>query len=143
MKTLLARVLHFTWDELHAEAERLEHAVSEVLADRIDERLGFPSVDPHGDPIPDAVGRWRADISTLRKLAECAPGDRVTLRRVVDQRPVFLRYLLSNGLTIGSALRVDTVSPIAGVIRVTVAGKSASLGKAAAQCLEVEEDNEP
>jgi DtxR family Mn-dependent transcriptional regulator len=133
IELFLVRTLSLAWDEVHEEAEHMEHAVSDRLVDRIDEFLGFPKVDPHGDPIP------KADLSLeephYRSLAACAEGDRFCLVRVADQSPEFLRYLTSAGLTLGTQGRVVTNRVEAGLVSVSVAGQTTSLGREAAEKL--------
>ena len=86
LELFLVQVLGFGWDEVHDEAEHLEHAVSDRLIDRIDEMLGRPEVDPHGDPIPDAEGSLRRE--QMQTLLTCPLNTAVTVRRVVDQDKV-------------------------------------------------------
>ncbi len=95
----LAHTLDLTWDEVHEEAEHMEHAVSDRLVDRIDQFLGFPKFDPHGDPIPTADGaivEWGAI-----PLAECDTGQEFRIVRVLEQSPEFLRELTESGIGIG------------------------------------------
>src|SRR5262249_61195367 len=100
LELFLARTLEMAWDEVHEEAEHMEHAASERLVDRIDAYLGYPAVDPHGDPIP------RADLSLAEPeglpLARCQPGQQFRVVRVMDQDPGFLRYLSECGLELNS-----------------------------------------
>jgi DtxR family Mn-dependent transcriptional regulator len=96
LELFLVKTLHMHWDEIHDEAENLEHAVSERLVDRIDAYLGYPSVDPHGDPIPRTDGSLPSPDGL--PLADLAKGDRFRLVRVVDQDSAFLRYLTECGL---------------------------------------------
>jgi DtxR family Mn-dependent transcriptional regulator len=98
IELFLVKTLSLSWDQVHAEAENMEHAVSDLLIDRIDEFLGFPKFDPHGDPIPAADGSI-IEHST-HSLAECQPGESFRLRRVVDQSPDFLRFLSELGMNI-------------------------------------------
>jgi DtxR family Mn-dependent transcriptional regulator len=100
IEQFLSETLNLTWDEVHEEAEHMEHAVSDALIDRIDAYLGHPPTDPHGDPIPTAEGTMAAAAD--RPLAECAAGDRFEIARVVDQSPDFLRHLSQIGLAIGA-----------------------------------------
>jgi DtxR family Mn-dependent transcriptional regulator len=100
IEQFLSQTLNLSWDEVHEEAEHMEHAVSDSLVDRIDAYLGHPSTDPHGDPIPRADGTVAAAAD--RSLAECAVGDRFRVARVVDQSSDFLRYLSQAGLEIGA-----------------------------------------
>ena len=100
IEQFLSQTLNLTWDEVHEEAEHMEHAVSDSLVDRIDAYLGHPTTDPHGDPIPKADGTVAAAAD--RSLADCAAGDRFRVARVTDQSPEFLRYLSQAGLEIGA-----------------------------------------
>ena len=96
LERFLAETLTMTWDEVHEEAEHMEHAASERLIDRIDAYLGYPAVDPHGDPIPRADGSL-AETEGV-PLARCQPGQHFRVVRVMDQDPAFLRYLSECGL---------------------------------------------
>lgn len=100
IELFLMRTLGMSWDEVHDEAEHMEHAVSDLLVERIDAFLGRPDVDPHGDPIPRTDGRLREEPPT-RSLADCQQGEGFILARVLDQSPEFLRYLTETGLTLG------------------------------------------
>jgi DtxR family Mn-dependent transcriptional regulator len=100
IEQFLSQTLNLTWDEVHEEAEHMEHAVSDALVDRIDAYLGHPTTDPHGDPIPQPDGTMAAVAD--RSLAECAVGERFRIARVIDQSPEFLRYLSQAGLQIGA-----------------------------------------
>ena len=91
LERFLAETLTMSWDEVHEEAEHMEHAASERLIDRIDAYLGYPAVDPHGDPIPRADGSL-AETEGV-PLARCQPGQHFRVVRVMDQDPAFLRYL--------------------------------------------------
>lgn len=131
MELFLVKTLGLTWDEIHAEAENLEHAVSERLIDRIDELLGFPERDPHGDPIPNSDGTLRTHIG--EPLANCAVETCFVLERVLDQTPEFLRYLSEGGLEPGSAGKLIETHPSVGIMTVEVASKRLSLSAEAAQ----------
>jgi DtxR family Mn-dependent transcriptional regulator len=100
IEQFLSQTLNLSWDEVHEEAEHMEHAVSDALVDRIDAYLGHPMTDPHGDPIPRADGTVAS--APDRPLAECAVGDRFCVARVVDQSSEFLRFLSQAGLKIGT-----------------------------------------
>ena len=105
IELFLVRVMGMSWTEVHDEAEHLEHAVSERLIDRIDEMLGRPSVDPHGDPIPDpdgTVNRTRYDT-----LLTCPLHTPVTVQRVSDQDPEFLRFVERHELRPGQVVEVE------------------------------------
>jgi DtxR family Mn-dependent transcriptional regulator len=103
LELYLARTLGLHIEDVHAEADRLEHGLSEELEARIDAALGFPTHDPHGDPIPDA--ELRVDRSPLRALDSLAPGERATIRRVPDD-VVALRLLRSLDLLPGSEVEL-------------------------------------
>jgi DtxR family Mn-dependent transcriptional regulator len=104
IEQFLSQTLNLTWDEVHHEAENMEHAVSDSLIDRIDAYLGHPATDPHGDPIPKADGTMA--LAADRPLVECKVGDRFRIARVVDQSSDFLRHLSKLGLAIGAQASV-------------------------------------
>lgn len=118
IERFLAETLRLSWDEVHEEAENMEHAVSDLLVDRIDEFLGFPATDPHGDPIPKADGT--VEPSSSRSLDQWTAGQTFRLVRVLDQSSEFLRYLSAAGLSIGAEGHVATHAPEAGVMTVDV-----------------------
>ncbi|MBM3776667.1 MAG: metal-dependent transcriptional regulator [Acidimicrobiia bacterium] len=105
IELFLVRVLGLGWDEVHEEAEQLEHVVSDRLVERIDEMLGHPATDPHGDPIPNPDGSvTRQEYDTLLTC----PLDRpVTVTRVVDQDKAFLQFIETNQLMPGTAIVVE------------------------------------
>jgi DtxR family Mn-dependent transcriptional regulator len=104
IETYLCRRLGFAWDDVHDEAERMEHAVSDVLIERMAAALGFPSHDPHGAPIPTQGGDIEA--TDFASLAESAEGDRLRIRAVRDGDPEHLRAMEALGLIPGARLRV-------------------------------------
>jgi DtxR family Mn-dependent transcriptional regulator len=111
-------------DEVHAEADRLEHALSEELEAKIDAELGFPTHDPHGDPIPDR--ELRVEQGGHRTLVDLEPGERASVSRVPDGNPELLRYLTELGLVPGSEVAIMTLAPFAGPVTVrTKAGDHA------------------
>ena len=104
------------WDVVHDEAERLEHAVSDRLIDRMDEMLGRPAADPHGDPIPDANGTLsRTEYQTL---LTCPLGEMLVVTRVTDQDPVFLQFVEAQQLKPGQQLQVEARDAAADSVRV-------------------------
>jgi DtxR family Mn-dependent transcriptional regulator len=105
IELFLVQVLGFGWDEVHDEAEHLEHVVSDRLIDRIDEMLGRPAADPHGDPIPTAEGASRPQ--KVQSLMTCPLDTPVTVTRIVDQDKVFLRFAESHGLKPGQSILVE------------------------------------
>ena len=119
LEQYLAETLGMPIDEVHAEADRLEHALSEELEARIDETLGYPTHDPHGDPIPDAA--LNVGDERLRPLHALEPGERSTVRRVPDDTAL-LRYLLELGLLPGASVRVVQAAPFDGPITVSSEG---------------------
>src|SRR5215471_3309000 len=102
VELFLVQVMGMRWDEVHEEAEQLEHVVSERLIDRIDEMLGRPEADPHGDPIPNAEGQVKPQEA--QNLLTCPLGTQVTVTRVVDQDGTFLRFLDKHQLKPGAAI---------------------------------------
>jgi DtxR family transcriptional regulator, Mn-dependent transcriptional regulator len=104
VETWLVREFGYAWDEVHDEAEVLEHAISDRLLERISERLGHPAFDPHGDAIPDAEGRVRREAFVL--LAEAAPGHQGRVLRVSDRDPALLRDLEEAGIDVGRTVVV-------------------------------------
>jgi len=104
LEQFLVEVLDFDWSEVHDEAERMEHVVSDLLLERIDQYLGHPTEDPHGDPIPSAKGVL--EQGTYATLVECELGMLYTVARISDQDPEFLQYIASAGLNPGVTIRV-------------------------------------
>jgi len=131
IELFLVKTLQLAWDEVHEEAEHMEHAVSDRLIDRIDEYLGHPACDPHGDPIPRSDGSF--EVPPSKTLAECQVGDEFRLSRVIDQSPEFLRFLSSSGLPLGASGRVVANQTEAGIVTVKVSGQETTLGRAAAE----------
>jgi DtxR family Mn-dependent transcriptional regulator len=130
LELFLAETLKLPWDEVHEEAEHMEHAASERLIDRIDEYLGYPAVDPHGDPIPRADGSL-AETEGI-PLARCRPGQRFRIARVMDQDPAFLRYLSECGLDLHAVGELLENRPEAGAVVCRLGERSIALGMAAA-----------
>ena len=120
LELFLVQVLGFGWDEVHDEAEHLEHAVSDRLIDRIDEMLGRPAVDPHGDPIPDAEGALRPEH--VQTLLTCPLNTLVTVRRVVDQDRAFLRFVEHHDLKPGQSIVVEARDAAADSVRLRGGG---------------------
>jgi DtxR family transcriptional regulator, Mn-dependent transcriptional regulator len=112
LELYLARTLDLGIDAVHAEADRLEHALSERLEDRIDKALGSPTQDPHGDPIPDS--KLRIVQSKSKRLTELEPGDEATVLRVPDGDGELLRYLVTLALIPGECLHLVQAEPFGG-----------------------------
>jgi DtxR family Mn-dependent transcriptional regulator len=137
IELFLVQVLGFGWDEVHDEAEHLEHVVSDRLVERIDEMLGRPAVDPHGDPIPDAEGAFQHQ--NVQTLLTCPLDMPVTVTRVVDQDGAFLRFIESHDLKPGQSIVVEARDAASDSVRLR--GKDAqaiTIGARAASKLLVE-----
>jgi DtxR family Mn-dependent transcriptional regulator len=126
IELFLVETLGYTWDEVHDEAELLEHAISDRLASRIDAFLAHPRFDPHGDPIPDASGELH--LEAREALASVAAPSRVRFERALDQSPDVLRYLTSLGVEPGVVLDVMGFEPFEGPVRITIRGQHVALG---------------
>jgi DtxR family Mn-dependent transcriptional regulator len=135
IELFLAQTLDLHWDEVHDDAEQLEHVISDFLVDRIDEYLGHPKYDPHGDPIPTVEGYIPS--RETEPLADCQPGTRFRLARVMDQSRDFLRYLRQAGFTLGIEGRVIANRPEAGIVTIELSGREMTLGREAAQKLQI------
>ena len=138
LEAFLVKELGYSWDEVHDEAEVLEHAVSDRLVARIDAKLGFPQRDPHGDPIPGSDGQ--VPTPPARQLWSCADGDTGMVARISDKDPEMLRYFDSVGISLDSRLRVLTRREFAGMISVAVESAdggptTVDLGSPAAQAI--------
>jgi DtxR family transcriptional regulator, Mn-dependent transcriptional regulator len=118
LELYLAEALGYSWDEVHDEAERLEHTISEELEDRIDAALGYPTIDPHGDPIPSRSGTI-SEVSDDR-LSSLDVGDSATISRVADSDPEKLRYLGTMGLYPDTEISVVDRMPFDGPLKVRV-----------------------
>src|SRR5712664_3815926 len=106
VELFLVQVMGMSWAEVHDEAEHLEHVVSERLIDRIDEMLGRPTHDPHGDPIPSADGEMTP--KHLDNLLTCPLATPLKVTRIADQDPAFLRFIEGNGLKPGEPVEVTS-----------------------------------
>ncbi len=126
LETFLASALDVPWDEVHAEAELLEHALSDRLEERIDIALGRPTRDPHGDPIPPREGSHEEDWGQW--LPDLAVGTRFLVERVSDRDSEALRYLGSRGVVPGAVLEVQEQEPFGGPRWVLVDGARHALG---------------
>ena len=126
IEAFLVAYLGYTWDTVHDEAERLEHAVSDTLVDRMAAVLGHPAVDPHGDPIPTSEG----DILELAStpLSEVPAGAAVEVRQVEESQPDRLRYIASIGLRPGVHVTVVDRQPFEGPITIAVDGRTHVVG---------------
>jgi DtxR family Mn-dependent transcriptional regulator len=115
VELFLVQFLGMSWDEVHEEAEKLEHVVSERLIERMDEMLGHPTHDPHGDPIPTPEGEVKS--RHLDSLLTCPVGTPLKVTRIADQDPAFLRFIESNGLKPGQPIEVEARDTAADSVR--------------------------
>ena len=131
----LSEILGYTWDKVHAEADRLEHVISEEFEEKIDQALGRPRKDPHGHPIPTKDGR--IDVEHASTLWEVPEGQTVLVQRVSDRDPKVLRYLASIGIYPEVTLEVTRRSPFNGPVYVEVEGMEHGLSEELAQQIHV------
>lgn len=137
IELFLVRVVGMDWSEVHSEAEELEHAVSDRLIERMDEMLGFPSVDPHGDPIPDSQGV--VDEAVLPSLLDCDLDVSMKVARVADQSRDFLQLVEQRRLRPGSLLKVVSRKETADTVELRLeSGEKLTLGFRAASKIYVE-----
>jgi DtxR family Mn-dependent transcriptional regulator len=137
LEMFLVRVLGYKWDEVHEEAERLEHVISERMEQRIFDLLGRPELDPHGHAIPTLGGRVRP--VSRRALSESKPGERLMVEGVSDEDPVKLRELERRGLLPGTRLAVITASEFEGPLEVKIKGRRESVPLGLARAIFVTE----
>jgi DtxR family Mn-dependent transcriptional regulator len=132
----LVQFLGYSWDEIHEEAERLEHITSDELERRLDKALGYPKVDPHGDPIPNAKG----ELSPLRyrSLAEMKVGDQGTIVRVRDDSPEVLQYLTKVGLVLNKQVKVVKTIQFDGSVIIKLSTQEIPLSQALAESIFVD-----
>jgi DtxR family transcriptional regulator, Mn-dependent transcriptional regulator len=131
LEQYLAETLGLGIDAVHAEADRLEHVLSEELEARIDKALGYPTHDPHGDPIPDA--KLNVDRSRLRSLDALSPGEEATVRRVPDGDAALLRYLTTLALVPGRRVKMGRSEPFGGPVTVRVEDVEHSISRELAE----------
>jgi DtxR family Mn-dependent transcriptional regulator len=136
LESFLVEQLGYTWDQVHDEAERLEHAASDELIDRMARVLGEPREDPHGHPIPERGRQFQEE--PLPTLAELDVGRRAVLRRVSDEDPALLRYLADLNLRPGASLELLDRAPFGGPLRVRIGDAVEMLGVELAKRLHVE-----
>lgn len=135
LETFLVEVLGYRWDQVHEEADHLEHAVSDFLMERIDEHLGQPQRDPHGDPIPRPDGSVLAlDAVTLTDLGT---GRGARVERIADDDPALLQFFAERGIGIGSVVEAQPGAPYSGGVEVVVEGADGmlTLGRAATDAI--------
>jgi DtxR family Mn-dependent transcriptional regulator len=115
VELFLVKVMGLRWDEVHDEAELLEHVVSDRLIDRMDEMLGRPEADPHGDPIPDSQGVVKPQDT--QSLLTCPLHTPVTVTRIIDQDKEFLRFIEGHDLKPGESILVEARDPVGESVR--------------------------
>jgi DtxR family Mn-dependent transcriptional regulator len=137
VETFLVQMLGYSWDEVHDEAEVLEHAVSDLLVQRMDAALGHPHRDPHGDPIPTVDGAIHRPTAAM--LAALEPGDAGWIARIIDDNAGLLRWFTENGIALDTAVEVVEQRPFGGPLVVRVgsgdAARVVELGLEAATAL--------
>ncbi|HET7465532.1 MAG TPA: metal-dependent transcriptional regulator [Candidatus Dormibacteraeota bacterium] len=138
LEMFLVEVLGYTWDEVHEEAERLEHVISERMEARIFELLGRPELDPHGHAIPSLAGKVRP--LSERALSECAPGEKVRVQGVSDEDPALLRELERRGLVPGARLEVAAASEFESPVECRIKGRRVSIPLGLARAVFVESE---
>ena len=136
LELYLAEALGYSWDQVHDEAERLEHTISEEFEARIDRALGYPTFDPHGDPIPSASGTIQAVPDD--RLSVLEPGERATISRVDDTSPDKLRYLGTMGLYPDTEVEIVERQPFGGPLLVRVGDAEHFVGPELADMIHVE-----
>lgn len=121
LETYLVERLGLGWDVVHAEAHSLEHAVSDVVLDRMDQILGHPQFDPHGDPIPRADGSiaLSADRSSAARLSQVGPGAQGRVIRISDHEPEILQYLKQRQISVGTHFHLDGRSQAVGCVSIS------------------------
>jgi DtxR family Mn-dependent transcriptional regulator len=126
LEVYLTQTLGLSWDRVHSEAERLEHVLSEELEAEIDRVLGYPEIDPHGDPIPSADLVIAAEPS--QRMAELEPGQAAVVRQVPDGDPSLLRYLAGLGLVPDTRFTMVEKAPFGGPLTLDVGGTQQAVG---------------
>jgi DtxR family transcriptional regulator, Mn-dependent transcriptional regulator len=135
LELYLMQALGLSWDQVHEEAEKLEHHLSDELEARIDQALGYPTRDPHGDPIPSPELLLARDELTC--LSELAAGSMTVIRRVPDGDPELLRYLAALGLVPAEEVTVVEQAPFDGPVTIEVRGSRHAIGRSLAAQIEV------
>jgi DtxR family Mn-dependent transcriptional regulator len=127
LELFLTQIMGFPLDEVDAEAEQVEHTISDAFVDRMDALLGHPTEDPHGDPIPGNVGE--VVVPSSQPLSTVLPGQQVIVQRVSDEHADLLRYLASLGLIPGALVNVEAVAPYGGVYTVRIGDQTHAIGE--------------
>ncbi|MGM9479267.1 metal-dependent transcriptional regulator [Pedobacter sp. GSP4] len=130
-EVFLVDKLNFKWDEVHDVAEELEHIKSTELIERLDEFLGFPKADPHGDPIPDKNGRFAK--TQFIKLIDLKVGDSGTITGVSQHSSAFLKHLEKLGLTLGKQIQISDVTDFDGSVEILLSDKQVNISREVAK----------
>ncbi len=133
LELFLTQIMGFPLDKVDAEAEQVEHAISDAFVERMDELLGHPTEDPHGDPIPSSRGG--VVIASSQPLSTVLPGQQVIVQRVSDESADLLRYLTSLGLIPGALVSVEEVAPYGGVYTVRIGEQTHAIGDVVTQAV--------
>jgi DtxR family Mn-dependent transcriptional regulator len=133
LELFLMETLGYGWDEVHREADQLEHVISEDFEDRVAQRLGHPQTDPHGDPIPTKAGRLPA--GKPRRLRELRPGESARIVRVSDSDPGALRFAAQLGLRPRARVTLLETEPYGGSLHVRVDRVEHAVGQGLADCI--------
>lgn len=129
----LVKFLGYRWDEIHDEAERLEHVTSAEMEHRLDKALGHPKVDPHGDPIPSSLGEFEGiDAASLSEFGE---GDVVTIVRVSDEEPDILQHVAKLGITLNRRITVRKKQTFDGSLKVRVGSRERFISQRVANAI--------
>ena len=132
-EVFLVQSLGYSWDQVHVEADRLEHVTSEKLEKHLDRVLGYPGFDPHGDPIPTVRGQ--INVESKMRLTDCRPGCTAVVRRVSDRNSATLKHLADMGLGIDTRLRVTGKGKPDGSITIMVGRKTRLLDRQIAESI--------
>src|SRR5579859_3979111 len=135
LELFLVQIMGFSLDTVDAEAERLEHVISEAFEDRMDVLLNHPTEDPHGDPIPSKMGQ--VVITPAQPLSSLAVGQQAVVRRVSDDDADLLRYLTTLGLVPGAAVQIEAIAPYGDVFTLRIEGVANSVGGVLVQRVQV------
>ncbi|MNL28103.1 Iron-dependent repressor IdeR [compost metagenome] len=130
-EVFLVEKLNFKWDEVHDIAEELEHIQSSDLVERLDEFLGFPKSDPHGDPIPDKTGRF-APVPFI-KLNKLKPAEQGLIMGVSEHSSAFLKHLEKSGLTLGKMINIIEINDFDGSVELSLEQKKISVSREVAK----------
>lgn len=133
LELFLTQIMGFPLDKVDAEAEQVEHAISDAFVDRMDALLEHPTTDPHGDPIPNKGGR--VVVPRGQPLSTVLPGQQVIVQRVSDDDPDLLRYLASLGLIPGTLVSVEAIAPYGGVYTMRIGEQTHTVGDVVTQAV--------